>query len=342
MAATMPVRFEGPRFEGPERLGAEPSRLLAGAEPSRLLAGAEPSPLLAGARASLGELLKARGSGLEVVKRTRTAIETAFVGAQGDAQGNPQGLAVKMALGVCAEADECFKAMDGEFTKLSTALTLLAETREEHGGVQSAKALCLNADLKLFETLCLSADLKCARRQVRELKDEAKLAHATLERERKRHETEQLELRHEIEEIKTAEKRMFAMKIIDLDAEDLDELQGKLEDALGHVLELRACCESVGTILPSTKCPIGLKMMTHPVFAADGHSYERSEIERWFAKHGDTAKSPMTSAPLAHHHLVENHTLRSTIREMVEGQMREMREAAGAGGAGAKRQRAAD
>jgi len=325
MAATMPVRFEGPRFEGPERLGAEPS------------------PLLAGARASLGELLKARGSGLEVVKRTRTAIETAFVGAQGDAQGNPQGLAVKMALGVCAEADECFKAMDGEFTKLSTALTLLAETREEHGGVQSAKSLCLNADLKLFETLCLSADLKCARRQVRELKDEAKLAHATLERERKRHETEQLELRHEIEEMKTTEKRMFAMKIIDLDAEDLDELQGKLEDALGHVLELRACCESVCTILPSTKCPIGLKMMTHPVFAADGHSYERSEIERWFAKHGDTAKSPMTSAPLAHHHLVENHTLRSTIREMVEGQMREMRpEAAGAGGAGAKRQRAAD
>jgi hypothetical protein len=321
MAATMPVRFEGPRFEGPERLGAEPS------------------PLLAGARASLGELLKARGSGLEVVKRTRTAIETAFVGAQGDAQGNPQGLAVKMALGVCAEADECFKAMDGEFTKLSTALTLLAETREEHGGVQSAKALCLNTDLKLFENLCLSADLKCVRRQVRELKDEAKLAHATLERERKRHETEQLELRHEIEEIKTAEKRMFAMKIIDLDAEDLDELQGKLEDALGHVLELRACCESVCTILPSTKCPIGLKMMTHPVFAADGHSYERSEIERWFAKHGDTAKSPMTSAPLAHHHLVENHTLRSTIREMVEGQMREMRPA---GGAGAKRQRAAD
>ena len=312
----MPVRFEGPRFEGPERLGAEPS------------------PLLAGARASLGELLKARGSGLEVVKRTRTAIETAFVGAQGDAQGNaqgnPQGLAVKMALGVCAEADECFKAMDGEFTKLSTALTLLAETREERGGVQSANALCL------------SADLKCVRRQVRELKDEAKLAHATLERERKRHETEQLELRHEIEEIKTAEKRMFAMKIHDLDAEDLDELQGKLEDALGHVLELRACCESVCTILPSTKCPIGLKMMTHPVFAADGHSYERSEIERWFAKHGDTAKSPMTSAPLAHHDLVENHTLKSIIREMVEAQMRQLREAAGAGGAGAKRQRAAD
>jgi hypothetical protein len=78
MAATMPVRFEGPRFEGPERLGAEPSRLLA---------GAEPSPLLAGARASLGELLKARGSGLEVVKRTRTAIETAFVGAQGTRRG---------------------------------------------------------------------------------------------------------------------------------------------------------------------------------------------------------------------------------------------------------------
>ena len=83
-------------------------------------------------------------------------------------------------------------------------------------------------------------------------------------------------------------------------------------------------------------------MMTHPVFAADGHSYERSEIERWFAEHGDTAKSPMTSAPLAHHDLVDNHALKSTIREMVEAQMRQLREAAGAGGAGAKRQRAAD
>ncbi len=153
---------------------------------------------------------------------------------------------------------------------------------------------------------------------------------------------EKLELRHEIEELKTAEKRMLPMKIHDLDAEDLDELHGKLEDALRHVHELRACCESVCIILPSTKCPIGLKMMTHPVFAADGHSYERSEIERWFAKHGDTAKSPMTSAPLAHHDLVQNHTLKSIIREMVEAQMRQLREAAGAGGAGAKRQRAAD
>jgi hypothetical protein len=80
--------------------------------------------------------------------------------------------------------------------------------------------------------------------------------------------------------------------------------------------------------------------MIHPVFAADGYSYEKSEIERWFAEHGDKARSPMTTAPLAHHDLVENHALKSTIREMVEAQMRQLREAAG--GAGAKRQRAAE
>jgi hypothetical protein len=89
-------------------------------------------------------------------------------------------------------------------------------------------------------------------------------------------------------------------------------------------------------------------MMTQPVFAADYHSYEKSQIEQWFAKHGDKTKSPMTNEPLAHCDLVENHTLKSIVREMVETQMRQLRRTAGAGGAvgavgaGAKRQRSAD
>ncbi len=138
---------------------------------------------------------------------------------------------------------------------------------------------------------------------------------------------------------------MHGKEITNLDAEKLDELQQQLEGALGRVEQLRACYKSVITILPSTKCPIRLNMMTHPVFAADGHAYEKSQIERWFAKHGGKTKSPMTNEPLAHRDLVENHTLKSIVREMVETQMRQLREAAGAGAAGAagsKRQRAAD
>jgi hypothetical protein len=354
--------------------------------------GAERAPLLACARAALGQLLQARGSGLEVVRLTRTAIETAWLTrtaietASVGAQGSPTGLAVKMALGVCAEADECFKAMDGELTKLSTALTLLADT--EHGGGPSAGG----ADLRRLLAnepggepgggpSAGGADL---RRQVRELRSSLEVArtsaasaHATLERERKRHATElgerreawgvemvhqlamqkerlteqfvieQLDfraeidkMRTEIDKMRTAEQRMHGNEIMSLGAEELGGLQEQLEGALRRVEQLRACYKSVSTILPSTTCPIGLGLMIHPVFAADGYSYEKSEIERWFAEHGDKARSPMTTAPLAHHDLVENHALKSTIREMVEAQMRQLREAAG--GAGAKRQRAAE
>lgn len=57
-------------------------------------------------------------------------------------------------------------------------------------------------------------------------------------------------------------------------------------------------------------CPISLSLMSDPVIAADGHSYERSAISSWLASR-DT--SPATNLPLAHRHLVENHALRSAI-----------------------------
>lgn len=360
------------------------------------------SRLVASACASLGQLLKARIGALDVARRTRTVLETSFV----DVRGNPKGIAVKMALGVCTEADECFKAMDDELTKLSTTLTLLAETCE----FPEARERTREEQVPLSDALFLNADLKCVRRQLRELQETERavrqqverqrcsleraraeaalqrywLARAraraarvqtTLARDRKRHETElgkrheewsvelvhqlemqqerlterfvmkELELRAEVDETKTAEQRMHGMEISNLDAGELRDLRGQLEDALDrveHMQELRACYDRVGVILPSTMCPIGKQVMTEPVFAADGHSYEKAAIQRWFWEHGDKATSPMTAEALAHHDLVDNHALKSTIGEMVEAQMRELREAAGAGGAGAKRQRAAD
>ncbi|EOD34457.1 hypothetical protein EMIHUDRAFT_228637 [Emiliania huxleyi CCMP1516] len=44
--------------------------------------------------------------------------------------------------------------------------------------------------------------------------------------------------------------------------------------------------------------------MSDPVMAADGHSYERSAIERWLAT---KSTSPMTGEALVHTFLAPNH-----------------------------------
>ncbi|EOD34617.1 hypothetical protein EMIHUDRAFT_467559 [Emiliania huxleyi CCMP1516] len=54
--------------------------------------------------------------------------------------------------------------------------------------------------------------------------------------------------------------------------------------------------------------------MSDPVMAADGHSYERKQIERWLAT---KSTSPMTGEALEHSFLTPNHALRGRIREYV-------------------------
>jgi len=59
-------------------------------------------------------------------------------------------------------------------------------------------------------------------------------------------------------------------------------------------------------------CPITTELMSDPVMAADGHSYERTAIERWLAT---KSTSPLTGAELEHGILIPNHNLRRQIRE---------------------------
>lgn len=62
--------------------------------------------------------------------------------------------------------------------------------------------------------------------------------------------------------------------------------------------------------------PILLEVMTDPVIASDGHSYERSSIELWFKNcrtKGFALTSPMTNALLDNGNLTMNHALRSLI-----------------------------
>jgi hypothetical protein len=59
-------------------------------------------------------------------------------------------------------------------------------------------------------------------------------------------------------------------------------------------------------------CPLTLETMVDPVIAADGHTYERAAIEKWFENH---ATSPITNAELPHTGLIANVMARQWIAE---------------------------
>ena len=56
-------------------------------------------------------------------------------------------------------------------------------------------------------------------------------------------------------------------------------------------------------------CPITQSPMSDPVIAADGHTYERTAIERWFG--AGRLTSPVTNEPVTSTRLLQNHTLKS-------------------------------
>ncbi len=64
-------------------------------------------------------------------------------------------------------------------------------------------------------------------------------------------------------------------------------------------------------IYKSFFCPITFEIMENPVLAADGHTYEKSAIEDWFAK--GKSKSPITGVKLTNNNLIINYNLKSTI-----------------------------
>jgi len=66
------------------------------------------------------------------------------------------------------------------------------------------------------------------------------------------------------------------------------------------------------TVPRSFRCPITFCMMTDPVVAADGHSYERDAITKWIKSRGS---SPITLRPLSLDKLVPNLNLKVQIDE---------------------------
>jgi hypothetical protein len=71
--------------------------------------------------------------------------------------------------------------------------------------------------------------------------------------------------------------------------------------------------ESAAAIPGMPCCPITGEPMVDPVVAADGHTYERAAIARWFHSNN---KSPLTGSVVPHKHLVPNYVLLSSIQEL--------------------------
>ena len=64
---------------------------------------------------------------------------------------------------------------------------------------------------------------------------------------------------------------------------------------------------------PEFCCPILHDLMSDPVVAADGHSYERDAIEKWI--YDGNCTSPMTNDILASQSLIPNVNLRNLIQK---------------------------
>lgn len=62
-------------------------------------------------------------------------------------------------------------------------------------------------------------------------------------------------------------------------------------------------------------CPISQELMTDPVIAMDGHSYERSAITEWLERR---LSSPMTNQPMPDKQLFPNIALRNAIARYIE------------------------
>ena len=62
-------------------------------------------------------------------------------------------------------------------------------------------------------------------------------------------------------------------------------------------------------------CPITREVMTDPVLASDGFTYERSAIQRVFSTNTITLRSPVTNEPFENITLLPNRVLRSLIND---------------------------
>uniref|UniRef100_A0A8C8ZHT7 WD repeat, SAM and U-box domain-containing protein 1 n=1 Tax=Prolemur simus TaxID=1328070 RepID=A0A8C8ZHT7_PROSS len=101
-------------------------------------------------------------------------------------------------------------------------------------------------------------------------------------------------------------------------ADDLKiESLGLRSKLLRKIEELRTKVKSLSSGIPDEfVCPITRELMTDPVIASDGYSYEREAMENWISKKKRT--SPMTNLVLPSVVLTPNRTLKMAINRWLE------------------------
>jgi len=126
-------------------------------------------------------------------------------------------------------------------------------------------------------------------------------------------------------------ENLRGLDLCNVSIDELQDLKLTIEEASKRVheaLERREAEEAVAKAENSFCCPIGLDLMTDPVVAADGHTYQREKIQAWFASSqlaGSTFKSPKTNLELDHLMLIPNHALKSVIQDAVDNTIASMR-----------------
>lgn len=94
-----------------------------------------------------------------------------------------------------------------------------------------------------------------------------------------------------------------------------DELASK-RAAVESELNRRRCAEAVAEATPDFVCPISHPLMSDAVVASEGNSYERREIEKWFAEGHES--SPLTAAGMPSRSLFPNLNLKKMIAMAME------------------------
>jgi len=119
-------------------------------------------------------------------------------------------------------------------------------------------------------------------------------------------------------------RQLKGLNISTYDMSKLVDLLNQQMEAMCRVKYMilrRKAEQMVADSVDSVLCPIGRALMREPVMATDGHTYERAEIEKWFAK---SNKSPKTLLPLSSKELTSNYSMRSLIQELVDAKLQEL------------------
>eukprot|EP01090_Pellita_catalonica_P018752 TRINITY_DN6156_c0_g1_i1.p1 TRINITY_DN6156_c0_g1~~TRINITY_DN6156_c0_g1_i1.p1 ORF type:complete len:750 (+),score=175.71 TRINITY_DN6156_c0_g1_i1:2062-4311(+) len=112
------------------------------------------------------------------------------------------------------------------------------------------------------------------------------------------------------------EKEVAAKKQQEKDEEEAKKQEEEEKEESEEKIEEQKKADAEQEIPEEFCCPITQDIMTDPVIAEDGHTYERKSIKEWVDKHGT---SPMTREKISKDILIVNRVLRSQIETFQEG-----------------------